>query len=371
MNTPARSELGQTDLGRTNQQRTDHGRTDHGRATRERAAAENQCQDGERERADRPLAPGQTPVRYSVVVPVYNEEAVLPATYQRLKAVMDGLDEPYELIFVNDGSSDGSKRWLTSLCASDHNVRVLNFSRNFGHQVAISAGMDHASGEAVIVIDADLQDPPELIPELVAKWREGYDVVYARRTRRQGESAFKRWTAAAFYRVLRRLTDVDIPVDTGDFRLIDWKVCQVMRSLQEKGRFVRGLVAWTGFRQTAVAYVRDPRLAGETKYPLRRMLQLAGDAITSFSTKPLKWPLYVGVAMALAGVILLLLALSRTLASGSLPEILFLSSLGVCFNGWGLMAIGILGQYVARIHEESRDRPLYILASREGFRKES
>ncbi|GMA63407.1 glycosyltransferase family 2 protein [Alicyclobacillus fastidiosus] len=311
-------------------------------------------------------------VRYSVVIPVYNEQEVLATAYDRLKAVMDTLGEPYELIFVNDGSKDVSREILERLFATSQSVKVLNFSRNFGHQVAISAGMDYASGDAVIVIDADLQDPPELILKMVEAWRQGNDVVYAKRTVRQGDTRFKRWTAALFYRSLRILTDVDIPVDTGDFRLIDRKVCAVMKGLKEKSRFVRGLVSWVGFRQTAVEYVRDRRFAGETKYPLKRMLRLSSDAITSFSEKPLKMAMYVGAILALASIVALFGALCAPLFTGSGVSGLFaLGAVVVFVNSILLIAVGILGQYVARIHDEARDRPLYILESQLGFEEES
>ncbi|MFB5190786.1 glycosyltransferase family 2 protein [Alicyclobacillus fastidiosus] len=311
-------------------------------------------------------------VRYSVVIPVYNEQEVLDTTYDRVKAVMDTLGEPYELVFVNDGSKDGSREILERLSAASQSVKVLNFSRNFGHQVAISAGMDYASGDAVIVIDADLQDPPELILKMVEAWRQGNDVVYAKRTVRQGETLFKRWTAALFYRFLRLLTDVDIPVDTGDFRLIDRKVCDVMKGLKEKSRFVRGLVSWVGFRQTAVEYVRDRRFAGETKYPLKRMLRLSTDAITSFSEKPLKMAMYVGAMLSLTSIVALVCALCEPLFTGRGVSGLFaLGAVVVFVNSILLIAVGILGQYVARIHDEARGRPLYILDSQPGLEEES
>lgn len=209
-------------------------------------------------------------ITYSVVIPVYNEEEVLMASYERLTDVMETLGASYELLFVNDGSRDGSRDQLDAIQALDPNVRVLHFSRNFGHQIAITAGVDYASGEAVIVIDADLQDPPELIPEMVRKWQEGYQVVYAKRAARKGESFFKKASASIFYRVLAKLSDTPIPVDTGDFRLMDKKICAELRRLHEKNPFVRGQVSWIGFKQTAVEYSRDERLYGETKYPLKK-----------------------------------------------------------------------------------------------------
>lgn len=310
----------------------------------------------------------QVAVRYSVVVPVYNEQDVLPATYFRLKEVMDGLGEPYELLFVNDGSGDGSQTILEALAEQDEAVRVLNFSRNFGHQVAISAGMAHASGAAVVIIDADLQDPPELITEMVARWQGGYDVVYAKRIGRIGETRFKRLTAAVFYRVLRRLTDVEIPMDTGDFRLIDAKVCHVLNSIHERNRFVRGLVAWAGFRQTEVNYVRNPRHAGETKYPLKRMLKLSSDAITSFSDKPLKLPMYVGFLLSVASLLFLCVSMVKVIFwHGVWAGATYLAVVSLMCSGLMLMAVGILGQYVGRIYDDVRARPLYVVESRRGF----
>lgn len=227
-------------------------------------------------------------IQYSIVVPVYNEEPVIQTTYQRLKEVMDQTKEHYELIFVNDGSKDRSIEILREQSLIDPRVKIIDFSRNFGHQIAITAGMDYAEGNAIAVIDADLQDPPELILDMIEQWKEGYDVVYAVRTKRKGETFFKKQTASMFYRLLRSVTDIDIPLDTGDFRLLDRKVCDEMKRLKEKNPFVRGLVSWVGFKQTAVEYERDERLAGETKYPLKKMLKLSMDGITTFSHKPLK-----------------------------------------------------------------------------------
>lgn len=210
--------------------------------------------------------------KISVIIPVFNETEVIDVTYKRMKSVMDGIEMEYELIFVNDGSRDDTEHKIAGYAKKDRTVKLLSFSRNFGHQCAISAGMDYASGDAVVVIDADLQDPPELIPKMIKKWQEGYEVVYGKRLKRKGETLFKKATAKLFYRTLKHLTSVDIPVDTGDFRLIDRKVCDVFRRLQEKNRFIRGLVSWIGFRQTYVEYVREERLAGETKYPLKKMM---------------------------------------------------------------------------------------------------
>jgi len=301
-------------------------------------------------------------VRFSVVIPVFNEEEVLPETYRRLTGVMEELSEPYELIFVNDGSKDRSPEILDDLARKDPRVRVIHFSRNFGHQAAITAGMDYARGEAVIVIDADLQDPPEVIPEMVAKWREGYEVVYGKRAKREGETFFKRFTASFFYRFLRAMTDIDIPLDTGDFRLMDRKVVEVMRLLREKNRFIRGLVAWVGFRQAALEYVRHRRFAGTTKYPLRKMLKLAWDGITAFSNKPLKIAAYLGFALSfLSFVYLLVIVVAKLLGKSTVPGWASLAVINLFFSGIILIILGIMGEYIGRIYDEAKNRPLYIV----------
>jgi glycosyltransferase involved in cell wall biosynthesis len=230
----------------------------------------------------------------SVIVPMYNEEEVIPETYRRLTKVMEGFGESYEIIFINDGSRDNTKAMLSELCKTDKRVKMIDFARNFGHQIAITAGMDYAAGECMVIIDGDLQDPPELIPEMIKIWRSGYDVVYGKRKARQGETFFKKFTAKAFYRILGKLTDIDIPVDTGDFRLIDRRVCEALKQLPERNRYVRGLMSWVGFKQTAIEFERSERFAGETKYPLKKMLKLAMDGIMSFSYKPLKIASYLG-----------------------------------------------------------------------------
>ena len=308
----------------------------------------------------------------SVVVPVFNEEALIHESYSRLKAVMDGLDEPYELIFVNDGSRDATPCIIRSICESDTNVRLIDFARNFGHQTAITAGMDYASGDAVIVIDADLQDPPEVIPEMIAKWREGFDVVYGQRAKRKGETLFKRFTSAAFYRVLQKLTDVDIPVDTGDFRLIDRKVCDALKLVKERNRYVRGIISWLGFRQTGVEFVREKRFAGETKYPLKKMLRFAFDAITSFSYKPLKLATYVGVTVSLGGFAYLLFVLYLKLFTDStVTGWASMMAVNLFFNGVVLMMLGIIGEYIGRIYDEAKGRPLYVVREELNFNRET
>ncbi|MBQ9915115.1 MAG: glycosyltransferase family 2 protein, partial [Clostridia bacterium] len=294
-------------------------------------------------------------IRYSVVVPVFNEELVVAESYKRLTKVMESTGESYELIFVNDGSRDKTEAMVTEICEHDKRVKLLNFSRNFGHQTAITAGMDHASGQAVVVIDADLQDPPEVILEMIAKWKEGYDVVYGQRISRKGESFFKKFTAKAFYRLLRSLTNVDIPVDTGDFRLIDRKVCDVLSGLTEKNRYVRGLVSWSGFRQTAVRFHREERFAGETKYPLKKMLKFAIDGITTFSYKPLKLATYLGFFISFLSFLYLLVVLYLKLftdraVSGWASTL----SVSLIFNGVVLIMLGIIGEYIGRIYDETK-----------------
>jgi len=310
-------------------------------------------------------------IRYSIVVPVYNEELVLETCYSRLTAVMEKTGEDYELIFVDDGSRDKTAAMVSCLCEKDSHVRMLSFSRNFGHQTAITAGMDAAAGQAVVVIDADLQDPPEVILDMIKKWQEGYDVVYGRRLLRKGETVFKKLTAKVFYRLLRSMTSIEIPVDTGDFRLIDRKVCDVMCSLSEKNRYVRGLVSWVGFRQTEVAYERDERLAGETKYPLKKMLKFAIDGITTFSYKPLKLATFLGVLSELAGFFCLLLLLySALFAHGAAWAMLIVLSAVFVMNGAVLLMLGVMGEYIGRIYDEAKDRPLYVIREKKGFNHE-
>jgi glycosyltransferase involved in cell wall biosynthesis len=310
----------------------------------------------------------KTVPRYSILVPAHDEEAVLPECHRQLKEVMDSTGERYELIFIDDGSRDRTGEVLEALAAADPNVKVLSFSRNFGHQVAITAGMDHAAGDAVVVIDADLQDPPAVILEMIEKWKEGYDVVYGRRGERQGETAFKKATAYVFYRLLRSMTEVDIPTDVGDFRLIDRKVCDVLMRMQERNRFVRGLISWVGFRQTAVSYVREKRFAGDTKYPLSKMLRFALDAIFSFSHRPLKLASYLGLLTSFAGfayfgyAIYLKVFTDRTVQGWT-----SLIGFTLVFDGIVLLILGIIGEYLGRIYDESKNRPFYVVREKLGF----
>jgi len=307
-------------------------------------------------------------VKYSIIVPLYNEEEVLPQTYPRLKKVMESLDDSYEVIMINDGSKDKTAFMAKEICLENPSFKMINFSRNFGHQTAITAGMDHARGQAIIVIDADLQDPPEIIPQMIAKWKEGFEVVYGRRISRKGETFFKKFTARMFYRTLNKLVDIKMPTDVGDFRLIDKKVKDALITIPEHNRYVRGLISWLGFKQTSVDFARDARAAGETKYPFRKMIKLALDGITSFSYKPLKFSVNIGlfisafsIAFAIAVVLLRffdIVAMEPGWAS-LMVVILF-------FFGVVLIMLGIIGEYIARIFEEVKGRPLYIISEKIG-----
>lgn len=308
--------------------------------------------------------------RFSVIIPAYNEEEVISESYRRLTDVMKNCGGEYELIFVNDGSRDKTADILKVIASDDNHVKVLDFSRNFGHQVAISAGLDYATGDAVAVIDADLQDPPEVILQMIEKWREGFDVIYGKRVKRKGETFFKKITAKIFYRFMRCMTDVDIPVDTGDFRLMDKKVCDVMRSLTEKNRYVRGLVSWVGFKQTAVEYVREERFAGETKYPLKKMIKFASDGIISFSFKPLKLAQYLGFFTSAMSFIYLIVVIAQKFLGYTVDGWASILAVSLIFNGIILMMLGIIGEYIGRIYDEAKGRPLYIVKDAIGFDKE-
>ena len=307
-------------------------------------------------------------IKYSIVVPLYNEELVIAETHKRLSSVMKSTGEEYEIVFVNDGSRDKTQELAKEIMQNDPNVCLINFSRNFGHQTAITAGMDNARGQAIVVIDADLQDPPEVILDMIAKWKEGYDVVYGRRSMREGETAFKKVTAKVFYRFLSSLTSIDIPTDTGDFRLIDRKVCDAMKSIKEKNRYVRGLISWLGFKQTDVTYVRKERFAGETKYPLKKMLKFAADAITSFSDKPLKLAGYMGYSISGISFLYLLYVIIRKLTIGDFDSgWASIVAISLFFNGIVLIVLGIMGEYIGRIYDECKNRPLYVIAEKLGF----
>jgi polyisoprenyl-phosphate glycosyltransferase len=301
----------------------------------------------------------------SLVIPVFNEEAIIPELDRRLRAFLGELKEvgrDWEVVFVNDGSADRSLSMLKDLAAAEPRYKVISFSRNFGHQLAITAGLDRAEGEAVVVMDADLQDPPEVVSAMLARWREGFDVVYAVRAKRHGETWFKRATAAIFYRVLRAmLGGISIPADAGDFRLMSRPVVLTLRALRERHRFVRGMVAWVGFKQAAVSYERPARFAGETKYPFNKMLRFAIDGITSFSVVPLRIATWLGVVAGLVAVGAAAWAFVEGTRGHVVPgwtTLMILVSFGTCAQ---LLMTGILGEYVGRIYEEVKRRPLYVV----------
>jgi dolichol-phosphate mannosyltransferase len=313
--------------------------------------------------------PDSGPVFLSIVVPSFNEESVIAATCGRLIEVLQGIPKTdFEIVFVDDGSQDHTLQILRDLQAADHRIRLVALSRNFGHQLAVTAGLEHTSGEVVVLIDADLQDPPEVIPEMLQKWRRGADVVYGARVERKGETAFKLWTAKSFYRSINRISDIAIPLDTGDFRLMDRAVVDVLLSMPERDRFIRGMVAWLGFKQEALPYARASRLAGETKYPLRKMIAFALDGIISFSVVPLRlatWMGFITAGLAVIGFIYALLM--RLLTDIWVPgwTLLFIACLSI--GGMQLVFLGVLGEYTGRIYAEVKRRPLYVVRERIGF----
>jgi len=301
-------------------------------------------------------------VTFSIIAPIFNELDNIPELYERIMEVMDSTGEPWELIMVDDGSQDGSSKLIRDLSAKDPRVKPVIFARNFGHQIAVTAGLDFSQGKAVVIIDSDLQDPPEVILDLIDEWRSGYEVVYAVRSEREGETWFKEFTASIFYRLIYRITDVEIPRDTGDFRLIDRKVVNVMGEMRERHRFLRGMSVWVGFNQTGVEYKRAARYAGETKYPFKKMLKFATDAITSFSYFPLQVAMYMGFSAAGISIIsiplvILLRASGSQAFFGQATTLLAVLFLG----GVQLISLGILGEYVGRLYDESKGRPLYII----------
>ena len=303
----------------------------------------------------------------SIVVPIFNEIDVIDACYERLSTVLKSLDGfEYELVFVDDGSTDTSHSRLLELQAKDKRLKVIHFSRNFGHQIAITAGVDMVNGDAIVVIDADLQDPPEIIPDMIEKWQDGYDVVYGVRRKRAGESRIKRGTAAFFYRMLRRFTNIEIPVDVGDFRLISSRAAVQMRQLREKDRFVRGLVSWIGFPQIGVAYDRDERYAGSTKYPFRKMLKFAIDGITSFSSVPLKLASWLGYIASLFAFIYLLSVFIQKMMGHTVEGWATIMVAMLLLGSVQLICIGIIGEYIGRIFNETKCRPMYVIESING-----
>jgi dolichol-phosphate mannosyltransferase len=299
---------------------------------------------------------------FTIIAPIYNEVENIPLLYARISEVMEQTGESWEFVMVDDGSSDGSTEKILNLQSKDEKVKSVILSRNFGHQIAVTAGLDTSRGEAVIIIDADLQDPPEVILDLIKKWKEGYEVVYAVRSKREGESWFKLFTASAFYRVIQRITDVNIPSNTGDFRLLDQKVVQVMNGMREKHRFLRGMSVWVGFKQTGVEYEREERFAGKTKYPLKVMIRFASDAITGFSYFPLQLAMYLGfiaagISIVAIPVVIVLRVTGSQAFFGQATTLIAVLFLG----GVQLISLGLLGEYVGRLYDEAKDRPLYIV----------
>jgi dolichol-phosphate mannosyltransferase len=305
---------------------------------------------------------------YSLVLPLFNEEETVPELVRRLESLLERLDGPAEVIFVDDGSSDRTYELLMEARNADPRCKILRLSRNFGHQVAITAGIDVAAGNAVIIMDADLQDPPEVVLEMTARWREGFDVIYGVREERAGDSAFKRATASAFYRIFQRMSDVDVPLDAGDFRLVDRRALEAFKTMRESNRFVRGMFGWIGFRQVGVRFQRAERFAGDTKYPLTKMLKFATDGIVSFSTAPLRIALKLGFVVAGVSFLLGIVAIGMKLGGFySIPGLASIAVLVSFLGGIQLLVLGLMGEYIARIHDEVKARPLYLVRDAQGL----
>ena len=301
-------------------------------------------------------------ITYSIIAPIFNEKENLPVLHRRVTEVLNSIGEPWELILVDDGSTDGSTGIIRELAKQDQHIRPVIFARNFGHQVAVTAGLDYSRGDAVVIIDADLQDPPELILEMAKKWKEGNEVVFAVRAEREGESWFKLWTASLFYRIIYRITDVKIPLDTGDFRLMDRKVVNVMNQMRERHRFLRGMSAWVGFKQVGVEYKRAARKAGETKYPFRKMFRLAINAVTGFSYFPLQVATFFGFMSASLAIIAIPVVAILRLTNTHFFEGQTTTLVAVLFlGGVQLISLGVLGEYIGRLYDEAKGRPLYIV----------
>ena len=307
---------------------------------------------------------------YTVIAPIFNEVGNIPELYRRVKETMEKSGEKWELLMVDDGSTDGSTEEIHKLATQDEHIKPVIFARNFGHQIAVTAGLDYAQGQAVVIIDADLQDPPELILDLISKWKEGYEVVYAQRSERSGESWFKLFTASLFYRLIYRITDVNIPMDTGDYRLLDRKVVDVMKGMRERHRFLRGMSSWVGFKQTGVLYKRAARFSGETKYPFKKMVKFASDAITSFSYFPLQLAMYLGfltagISIIAIPVVIVLRIVGLHAFLGQATTLIAVLFLG----GVQLISLGILGEYIGRLYDEAKGRPLYIVREAPSIQK--
>ena len=306
-------------------------------------------------------------MKYSVVIPCYNEQEVIELFIERIRAVMDGLKDTYELIFVDDGSRDATLALLRKQARDDKRIKILALSRNFGHQAAVTAGLKYAIGDAVIVIDSDLQDPPEVIPEMVAEWNKGYKIVFGRRRKRRKEGLFKRVTAFVYYRLVKKLAGIEIPKDTGDFRLLDHSAVLALNAMPEHNRYLRGMNAWIGMRQGEVVFDRDPRAAGKTKYTLKKMCKLAGDGILGFSNKPLTAVLATGAIMNVLSVLCAIAALICHLSGVAVTGLVWLSTLGLWLTSILVTSVGLIGVYIGRIYDEVKDRPDYIVADRVNF----
>jgi len=301
-------------------------------------------------------------LEYSIIAPIYNEFGNIPELYRRVKDTLDKTGGTWELLMVDDGSTDGSTDEIRHFAALDDHVKPVIFARNFGHQIAVTAGLDYAQGQAVVIIDSDLQDPPEVILDLISKWKEGYEVVFAQRSEREGETWFKLLTASLFYRLIYRITDIKIPMDTGDFRLLDRKVVDVMVKMRERHRFLRGMSSWVGFKQTGVNYKRAVRFSGVTKYPFKKMLKFASDAITSFSYFPLQMAMYLGffsagISIIAIPIVIILRMVGLHAFVGQATTLIAVLFLG----GVQLISLGILGEYIGRLYDEAKGRPLYII----------
>jgi len=313
-------------------------------------------------------APGEHP-KFSIIVPIFNEEAVIAELCSRLKDTMAKLPGASEVVLVDDGSRDRSRDLIREVCASDPRFKLVGLSRNFGHQMAVTAGLEHASGDAVITMDADLQDPPELLPDMIAKWQEGFDVVYGVREDRSSDTRFKRGTARLFYRILGRLTEFDIPADVGDFRLVDRRVIDAVGRMPERSRFLRGMFTWVGFKQTGVPYTRPERFAGETKYTVRKMVNFAADGVINFSIVPLRLALNVGFVFVALSILGAMVAVGAKLVGAfTIPGWASITVAVLLLGGIQLFMLGVVGEYVGRIYEEVKARPLYLVSETAGFR---
>lgn len=313
-----------------------------------------------------PLIRTLPPKSISIVVPCYNEEEVLPEFKRRLSVVIDQVDIPTEIILVNDGSRDRTWEIMSEYAVSDKRFKSIKLSRNFGHQIALTCGLDQAKGEVVLILDADLQDPPELLPEMIKFWQQGYDIIYGQRTQREGETRLKRFLAFSFYRFMSKITKIKIPRDTGDFRLMDRKALDALLKMREKHRFIRGMVSWVGFKQIPIKYKRPERFAGTTKYPVRKSLLLAFDAITSFSYAPLRLATYLGAGLSSFAFLYILVVIGLKFAGINFPGYTSLMASILLLGGVQLLVLGIIGEYVGRIFEQGQGRPLYLIEEIQG-----